>query len=218
MLYTNELYYSTWYKLTYRNIGILIMLLFSFNIISCSQMTTSETSYFSPTKKHSLKDLSNQDLENYRNALKALRKNKLDQAENILIEFIDSQPELAGPWANLGLVYYKKNKIKEAEKALNKALKLNPKNSYAYNLLGIIENKKGEFKNAEKNYLLAISNKRNYANAYYNIALLYDIYFHEIRKSIIYYKRYLMLIKNKGKSDQQTVDWLEQLENSLKKG
>ncbi len=174
-----------------------------------------------PTKIDPLKakgEVSYEDLDTYKAALTALKNNNLDKAENLFNEFSNTQPDLAGSWANLGLIYYKKNKLKKSEKFVNKAIKLNPKNPYAQNLLGMLENKNAKFRNAERHYILAIKYKKNYANAHYNIALLYDLYFREIKKAINHYKQYLKLIEKKGLKDKITTNWLEQLQNSLKKG
>jgi len=192
---------------------ILLFTLIVLSLISCTQIPISEIN------PDNAKDrVSFEDLDNYKNALKAIKKGKLDLAETLLNDFTTIYPELAGAWANLGLIYYKKNKLIKSKEYVNKAVNLNSINPYARNLLGMIETKNGNFKKAETHYLLAIKNKSNYANAHYNIALLYDIYFQEIRKSIVHYRKYLKLIKKKGRKDKKTIDWVEQLVNSIKKG
>lgn len=150
---------------------------------------------------------------NYRNAITALNNNKLDLAENILKEMLGSRNNLAGPWANLGLVYLKKNDIEQALKSLDHSLQLNPKQPQALNLMGIIEYNKGNLKKAIEYYDAAILNKPDYANAHYNLALLYDIFYQDIPKAVMHYQRYMEIIDYQ---DEQTAIWLEQLINSLK--
>ena len=149
----------------------------------------------------------------YRNAITALNNDKLDIAEKILKEIIDKRNDLAGPWANLGLVYIRKNDLESAIQSLNKALQLNPNQPQALNLLGSIEYNKGNLKTPIDLYLSAIKNKPDYANAHYNLALLYDIYFQDIPKAIEHYKKYLELTDYQ---DKQTEVWLEQLVSTLK--
>jgi len=184
---------------------------------SCSQLQENINSEAATIAAPS-NELSVEDLSNYKKALYALKALKFDKAEILLSDIIERHPNLAGPHANMGLVHYKKGHIEQAKQSLKKALTLNPKNPYVYNIMGIIKNNKGDFSSAEKYFLLAIQNKPNYAKAHYNIALLYDIYFHEIKKSIQHYQKYLKIIASKDINDKQTTDWLQQLENSLKQG
>ena len=44
-----------------------------------------------------------------------LRDNDLDMAKDILVAFTKNRPELAGPWANLGLIKIKDNDLDAAE-------------------------------------------------------------------------------------------------------
>ncbi len=184
--------------------------------IGCSQLP--ETSDDTTTNTADNNPLSTDDLNNYKKALYSLRDNDLTKAEVLLMNVTKRHPNLAGPHANIGLIYYKQGKIKKATQSLNKVIQLNPRNPYAYNLLGIIKNDKGDFLGAEKYFLLAIKYKKDYAKAQYNIALLYDIYFHKIQESINHYQQYLNIIKEKGIKDKQTRDWVKQLQSSLKQG
>ena len=149
----------------------------------------------------------------YRNAITALNSNNLDLAENILKEILHARQDLAGPWANLGLVYLKKNNIPEASKALQHALQLNPKQAYALNLMGLIEYNQGNVKKAIEYYEAAILNKQDYANAHYNLALVYDIFYQDIPKAVEHYQRYTELTNHQ---DKETEVWLQQLSSSLK--
>jgi len=149
----------------------------------------------------------------YKQALTALYNNELNKAESILKKFYVNRPDLAGPLANLGLVYYKKNNYPEAKNILHKALKLNPKLAEALNLSGMIELKEGNIQKAHELYIKAIKYKDSYANAHHNLALLNDIYLQDIEQAIFHYKRYLQFSKTK---DKITIQWLEQLENSIK--
>ncbi len=150
----------------------------------------------------------------YQQAIIHLRDNDLDMAKDILVTFTKNRPELAGPWANLGLIKIKNNDLDAAEKLLEIAVEKNPKMAQAFNLLGFIANKRENLQQAKEFYIQAIQYKNDYAVAHYNLALLYDIYFQEIEKAIQHYQRYLELIEY---NDQETIDWLDELKFSLQR-
>jgi len=195
----------------------LCLLLFIISGCSQAPIVNDDTTQVSTDNNKVLQELSETNLRKYKEALYALRDNKLDKAQEILVDIIQDHPDIAGPLANMGLIYYKQNKSDQAIAMLQKALLLNPKNAFAHNILGNAFIQQGKFTSAENHFLQAIKFKDDYSNAHYNLALLYDIYFHEIKKSIIHYRKYLLIISDKGIVDKKTADWLEQLENSIKK-
>jgi Tfp pilus assembly protein PilF len=151
---------------------------------------------------------------NFKKAVASLASNNTDKAEAMFKELTSDNPEISGPWANLGLIYFKKNKYSKSEVAINNALILNPRNPYALNLSAMLARKKGNIRLAHSLYTKAIQHKNDYALAHYNLALLYDIYFQDISAASRHYRKYLTLTNGK---DKQTVDWLEQIQNTLKK-
>jgi Tfp pilus assembly protein PilF len=150
----------------------------------------------------------------FKKAIASLEQDGTAKAELMFKELINKNPEISGPWINLGLIYFKKNLQSKSEDAVKQALRLNPRNPYALNLQGMLARKKGDIRRAHSLYTEAIKYKNDYAYAHYNLALLYDIYFQDINAAARHYRTYLSLIKEK---DKQTVDWLEQLQNSMKK-
>lgn len=159
-------------------------------------------------------DISRGDITNFKKAVDSLKNNETIKAETMLKELTSDNPEISGPWVNLGLIYYKMNQYFKSELAINNALKLNPHNPYALNLSGILARKKGDIQLAHSLYTKAIKHKNNYAIVHYNLALLYDIYFQDLSTASRHYRKYLALINGK---DKHTVDWLEQIQNVLKK-
>jgi len=157
---------------------------------------------------------SEQEVALYRQAITALYNRELAQAELLFLKVIKLQPDLAGPWANLGLVYMKQGHIEKATKNAQIALKKNPRMAQAFNLLGYIETKKGNIIQAKEYYRKAIIYKPDYALAHYNLALLYDIYLQNIPDAVKYYESYLKII---GHKDKQTTEWVQELKNTLKR-
>lgn len=150
----------------------------------------------------------------YKQALGLLSNNKHQEAEVILIKLSKQLPGHAGPWANLGLLNLVQKKPAEAEEFVKTALKINPNMSQALNLMGLIATHNRDIKAAESYYIKAIKQDNGYANAHYNLALLYDIYLQDIRKAAKEYREYLKYIDHE---DNATLSWVEQLERALKR-
>lgn len=195
-----------------RLLALTVVMLFA----GCgTQQTISDADPVTPAdSEKALKSATESDILAFRKAITHLNNNKLEDARSLLIEFIDDHPALAGPWANIGLIYIKENKLDKAIEVLDKALTLNPKLAQAHHLRGYIESKKSNFLQAEKYYKKAIELNPDYSIAHYNLALLYDIYLQDVANAVQHYKMYLKLIKNK---DKKTIDWVEQLSSTLKK-
>lgn len=191
-------------------IAFLIILL-----SACSKQTIKDDSLSIAPIRYNIPEniiISDSEHRNFLLAIQAMEQNKLGDAEKLLREFINKRNDLAGPWANLALIYFKQGKSEDALKAIEQSLAKNPNHAGSLNLLALIEHKQGKLKDAIEHYKAAIKAKPDYANAHYNLALLYDIYYQEIEKAVEYYRKYMALIQHE---DKITADWLEQLQNSL---
>lgn len=158
--------------------------------------------------------ISKKDISNFNMGVASLGANDTNKAASIFNNLISDNPEISGPWVNLGIIHYNNNQYQQSQIAASNALKLNPGNPYALNLSGMLARRNGNIKQAHSFYLKAIEYKKDYAIAHYNIALLYDIYFQDVRTAARHYRIYLDLIDG---NDKQTTDWLEQIQNSMKK-
>lgn len=193
-----------------------LWILLSLFIVGCSSTPT-------PTKT-TLKELQNSrtnalnndltaELAIYQQAITELNNNNLIAAEKSFQKMTNMQPDLAGPWANLALLYLKQDLTEKAEQNIKTALSKNPNMPQALNLAGYIQNQKGKIIEAKVFYEKAIKNKPDYALAHFNLALLYDVYLQNISMAIQHYQLYLSLIDNK---DQNTKDWVEELKLNIK--
>jgi len=151
-------------------------------------------------------------LTRYQIAITELNNNNLEEAKKYFLELIETQPEFAGPRANLALIYIKQRRYDKAEENIRLALEKNPNMAQALNIAGVIENRKGNITKAKKYYEKAISKKEDYALAHYNLALLYDVYLQNIRKAVDHYQRYLLLIDYE---DKRTKVWVEELKRNI---
>lgn len=151
----------------------------------------------------------------FQQAITALNQQQLDRAEADLIAITQVRPELAGPWVNLALLNARRKNFVAAQAQVAKALERNPRLAQAHNVAGYVEAANGNVGKAVAHYQKAIELKADYALAHYNIALLHDIYLHDIPTAVQHYKRYLQLTDFQ---DKKTADWVAELERSLAKG
>lgn len=199
-------------KLSNKFYSLLVLIAFLLALTSCAQ-NESKAPVDSQSTDSKKRSVSAADRETYKKAMTALYNNKLSQAQRIFNEFVRNQPNLAGGYSNLALIHFKKKEFDKSLKQVNKALSLNPKQAQALNLRAQIYVIKGEIHKAKDDYLLAVKYKPNYANAQYNLALLYDVYLQEIKLAIQHYKIYMSLLK---KPDEATKEWISHLEGTLK--
>ena len=145
-------------------------------------------------------------------ALEAIRGNDLLRAEVLLQEITEDQPELSGPWVNLGQVYAVMERGDEAQLAYLQAVKANPNNCVALNLLGVLSRKAGDFRSAEEHYLACVERAPYYKDTYLNLGILYELYLGKLEDALVSYRRYQEL---SGGEDQQVAGWVIDLERRL---
>jgi len=212
---TFQLNYASWHVINFFNFRtkVLIFIIVSAFLLSSCQSNGKKPDVKAPVMSSEIANFTPQQELNYNKALEYLNSKKNhSEAEALLLKLTEQQPNLPGPWANLGLLNLLQKKPVEAENFVKRALKINPKMSQALNLMGLIATHNRDIKSAENYYLEAIAIKKDYSNAHYNLALLYDIYLQDIRKAAKHYRHYLRSINNK---DEITLNWTEQLERSL---
>jgi len=154
-------------------------------------------------------------VDQFKIAITEINNNNLGNAKTILLSISKKQPDLAGPWANLALINMKQENYSKAEALINIALDKNPKMAQALNIAGYLENRKGNILMAKEYYEKAIEQKPDYALAHYNLALLYDVYFQDIKQAVTHYQLYLSQL---GHEDKRTLNWVEELKLNLHDG
>lgn len=148
----------------------------------------------------------------YQRALWALKAGRRDEATTLFKAMTAKYPTLAGPFANLGILYRDAGKLNDAEPALTQAAKLDPKNAAIQNQLGILYRQLGQFTQARDAYLQALKIDPNYAYAHLNLGILYDIYLAELNQALKEYEAYQGL---SGGKDELVTKWIADVKQRL---
>jgi len=143
-------------------------------------------------------------------ARSALIGGRLDEAEHGFLALTKSNPELGGPYANLGIIYRQKQKLDESVTMLEQAVKASAKQAVYYNQLGIAYRMVGQFSKARDAYEKAIALDPNYALALLNLGILYDVYLWDGKRALELYDRYLSLTPG---GDDKVKKWASDLRN-----
>ncbi len=143
----------------------------------------------------------------YERALASLKANRLPDAERELTALVALEPKLAGPHANLGIVYHRMGRAADAVRALERAVELNPRPAY-YNELGVVHRTAGRFDSAQRAYTRALELDADYAYAHLNLGILYDMYLQQLDKALPHYERYRALAPNEAGT---VIKWIADL-------
>jgi len=149
----------------------------------------------------------------YNQALGHIKSKRYKKAEAILNKLLKKYPTAAGPLANKGIIYVKRNKLKKASEYFVKALKINEKLTQVRNHLAVIYRKQGKFTEAKSMLDAAIATDPYYANAYYNLGILYELYLQVPEKALENYQLYLDLKKG---GDKQVSQWVSLLQRQIR--
>ena len=146
----------------------------------------------------------------YEEANRALRAGRTADAERGYRALVQSNPELGGPHANLGVILRRAGKLPEAAAELEQAAKLSPKQPAYLNQLGITYRQLGQFDKARDAYERAIAADAAYAPATLNLGILNDMYLGDAKRAAELYDRYLALSPG---GDAVVTKWLAELKN-----
>ncbi len=112
----------------------------------------------------------------YNVALKAITDGNDEQAIQRLEVFIVENPRWPGAYVNLAILYDRHDRAADALGVLDQALSVAPEFVPALNQIGVIRRKQGDFLGAEEAWVSATKINPEYAYAWYNLGVLYELY------------------------------------------
>jgi Flp pilus assembly protein TadD len=142
-------------------------------------------------------------------ARRAMRAGRNDEAERQLRVLAQSNPELGGVHANLGLIYRQAGKLPEAAAAFEKAVQVSPDQALFHNQLGITYRQQGQFTKARDEYDKAIALDATYASPVLNLGILNDLYLQDRKHALALYDQYLAM----SGGDAAVTKWVADLKN-----
>jgi Flp pilus assembly protein TadD len=146
----------------------------------------------------------------YDDALALMRAGHAADAERMFRALTVSNPELAGPHANLGVIARNAGRTAEAVKELEKATELAPGLAVAWNQLGLAYRANGDFTKARDAYEHALAIEPTYATAVLNLGVLDDLYLGDSARALELYTRYLALTPA---GDPVVAKWVADVKN-----
>jgi len=154
------------------------------------------------------KEVNEEQMRRYQAALQAMEQGHDQQALDQLKQFVDDNPGLAGPYANMAKLYQRVGEEAQATSCFEEALKLGPDDAEIYNAAAIHFRRLGRFADAERAYLAAIKRAPHQSNVLLNLAILYDLYLHQPSRAVLFYQRYQSSLANE---DPRVALWLADL-------
>ncbi|MCE4552928.1 tetratricopeptide repeat protein [Roseateles cellulosilyticus] len=140
-----------------------------------------------------------------------MRAGRTAEAERALLALTKSDPGLAGPHANLGILYRDSGgRLEPAITELELAVKLSPRQPALHNELGLAYRQAGRFGHARQAYEQALALDPNHAAAVLNLGILLDLYLGDGPRALAQYERYLALTPQ---GDAAVTKWIAELKN-----
>jgi lipoprotein NlpI len=151
--------------------------------------------------------------QDYLQAIAALKNGDTAEALELLLRLSREAPDKPNVFTNLGLTYFQLQQAELAEKAFVQALARNADDAIAHNHLGILKRRKGQFQDALLEYQRAIDIDSDYARAYLNLGILFDLYLQDLGKALQQYRKYMELT---SEENAQVAGWIVDIERRLK--
>jgi len=146
----------------------------------------------------------------FERAVADLAAGRIDEAERGFLALTKSNPELGGPFANLGLIYRRAGKPEQAAAQLEQAVRASPEQPVYLNQLGIAYRELGRFADAQHAYEKASEIAPGYAAPQLNLGILLDLYLGDSANALAAYERYLNLAPE---GDEKVRKWVAEIRN-----
>lgn len=143
-------------------------------------------------------------------ALKLMEDGRRDEAITALQALSHDFPQFSGPPTDLGILYAQLHRRDAAIASFTQAINANPANVVALNWLGMLYREGGDFTRAEQSYRQALTARPDYAPAYLNLAILYDLSLHRPQDALTQYRNYQQ--RAAGKENPMVGVWIKEIE------
>lgn len=151
-------------------------------------------------------------LREFNHALGLMKSGQYQQAIPVLEKLTEARPDLAGPWANLGIARARIGRTDEAIAALEKAVAAEPAAAAAQTELGMAYRSAGQLDAARKAYLAALQVDPDYGYAHRNLGILFDLYLQQPDRALSHYRQYQAL---QAAGDAEVDKWVLDLERRI---
>ena len=164
----------------------------------------------------------------YQSAIARMDANDDVAAASQFEEFLVSYPGYSAAYVNLAIIYEELERPDDADAMLEKAKDLIPGYVKALNQEGLIKRRRGDFQGAQQAWLEAVDSDPEFADGWYNLGVLYDIYLRDYPAAIQAYERYQELYIDEqlqpggelaadivAEPDKQVVGWIADVERRI---
>lgn len=145
-------------------------------------------------------------------AQQLIKQQKWPEAKMALQNLAKTNPQFPGVFINLAAIECQLQQW-QAAGALLKRLPNADQSPQALNLMGVVAEHSGQINQAEQYYLSAVNSPSAPAEAQYNLALLYDIYWQDPLKALPYYEAYARA----RPEDKAASDWINEIKRKAKR-
>jgi tetratricopeptide (TPR) repeat protein len=152
-----------------------------------------------------------QDVAAWQNSQVLIKQQKWAEAKSALNNLAQTNPQFSPVIINLAAVECQLQHWQEAASVLNR-LPGAAQSPQGLNLLGVIAEHTGQLPQAEQYYLTSLASAGAPAEAQYNLALLYDIYWQDPIKALPYYEAYAKA----RPEDKAVADWISEIKRKAK--
>ncbi len=147
----------------------------------------------------------------------SLTKNDSAQAIKAFRKAIKLAPKMEPAYFNLMRLYYEIKQFENMQQVLVLAQIQGTSSARMLSLSGSYQRQQGEFEKAEKIYQHALLADENSLSALVNMAILQDLYLHQLPVALSYYERYQNQLLAQQKQDKRLKNWLADLKQRINK-
>lgn len=146
-------------------------------------------------------------------ALAALEAGDDARAEPLLQALVTRYPRHAGPLLNLAQLQARRGELDAAAALLERALVVCSQCAASWNALGVIQRRQGRFAEAEQSYRKALAADPGYADAAFNLGVLYELYLQRPELALAEYRHFRTLAVDDTPAVEQ---WIGDLQRRAK--